>query len=64
MSNVSRRSFVELAVGSLVSLPALAGGLIVAPTIALADDNPDVTASTGEPEVRIMPSSMLYAHGR
>ena len=52
MGNVSRRSFVELALGSLVSVPALAGGLIVAPAIALADNNPDVTASTGKPEIR------------
>ena len=52
MSNVSRRSFVELTVGSLMALPALAGGLIVAPSSALADENPDVTVSVGEPEVR------------
>ena len=52
MGNVSRRSFVELALGSLVSVPAIAGGLIVAPTIALADNNPDITASIGEPEIR------------
>lgn len=50
MDNVSRRSFVELAVGSLISLSSLAGGVIVAPATAFADDNPDVTASTGEPE--------------
>ena len=36
MENVSRRSFIELTIGSLMSLPALAGGLIVAPTTALA----------------------------
>ena len=41
MSSVSRRSFVEVMVGSLVSLPVLAGGLVVAPTLAYAEDDND-----------------------
>ncbi len=40
MQDVSRRSFVELTVGSLASLPVLAGGLIVAPTKAVAAEEP------------------------
>lgn len=36
MKDVSRRSFVELTVDSLVSLPVLAGDLVVAPSAALA----------------------------
>ena len=46
MSNLSRRSFVELTVGSIESLPLLAGGLVVAPTTALAaDEKPSETES-------------------
>ena len=39
MSNVSRRSFVELAVGSLMSLPVLAGGIVLGPSAALAEES-------------------------
>lgn len=47
MLDVSRRSFVELLVGSLVSLPALAGGLLVAPAPAFAEDT---TTDDGQDE--------------
>ena len=40
MANVSRRSFVELVTGTLVSLPTLAGGMVLAPRPANADPDP------------------------
>ena len=40
MANVSRRSFVELVTGTLVSLPTLAGGVILAPRPAYGDPDP------------------------
>ena len=39
MPNVSRRSFVELAAGMITSLPVLAGGRILAPRPAYAEDD-------------------------
>ena len=36
MPDISRRSFVELFAGTLVSLPVLAGGLVLAPQVASA----------------------------
>ena len=41
MPDISRRSFVELFAGTLVSLPVLAGGLVLAPQVASAE--PDAT---------------------
>ena len=41
MRDISRRSFVELFAGTLVSLPVLAGGLVLAPQVASAE--PDAT---------------------
>ncbi len=40
MANVSRRSFVELVTGTLVSLPTLAGGVLLGPRPAYADPDP------------------------
>ncbi|MBP3894500.1 MAG: hypothetical protein J6D34_10745 [Atopobiaceae bacterium] len=41
MHTISRRSFFEVMAGSIVSLPVLAGGLIVDPTTALAEEGDD-----------------------
>lgn len=40
MANVTRRAFMELTTGMLVSLPTLAGGLVLAPRPAHAESNP------------------------
>ena len=44
MATISRRSFFEVMAGSIVSLPVLAGGLIVGPTAALAEESEDEEA--------------------
>ena len=44
MATISRRSFFEVMAGSIVSLPVLAGGLIVGPTTALAEESEDEEA--------------------
>jgi hypothetical protein len=38
MPDVTRRSFIRLVTGALTALPTMAGGLIVAPRYAHADD--------------------------
>ncbi|MBQ9002043.1 MAG: hypothetical protein IJ087_09335 [Eggerthellaceae bacterium] len=48
MEDLSRRSFVELVCGSLVTLPTLAGGLVLAPRPAYADaDATDIDEVAG-----------------
>ncbi len=39
MANMSRRSFVELVTGTIVSLPVLAGGLLLVPRMAQAEED-------------------------
>ncbi|MBQ9007337.1 MAG: hypothetical protein IJ092_13360 [Atopobiaceae bacterium] len=48
MPNVSRRAFFELATGMIVSLPTLAGGLVLAPTPAYAEDSTDEDEQAGK----------------
>ena len=47
VANVSRRDFVRIAVGSLVTLPSVLGGFVVPPTLAYAEDTPPSEAYGG-----------------